>query len=101
MLYLELHFRFSGEILRNNSVLVLEDIGENDGGLLCVSDNNEYSLVPVNRIGHDLWRNRGSTFIRLNRRITASLPAYGSYKCEVPYGQNTQRSIYISLGKFI
>ena len=107
------YFMLNGKILRNNSNLNLEDVGENDGGLLCVSEDNPFccdrvgefyypnnTKVPVNKFGHDLWRNRGDSFIRLNRRITASLPAYGTYRCEIPYSQNFHENIYFTIGEF-
>ena len=63
----------------NNTVVVLEDIGENTEALLCVTNyptcysSGEFyypdgSRVPASSSGQDFYRNRGTQLFRLHRK---------------------------------
>lgn len=84
----------------NNTVLRIEDIGENDDAVICRTDlrpccaslSNRHGewyypdgrLVPNYGAGEDFYRNRGDDgTVRLNRRNNAQQPA-GVFRCEVP-----------------
>ena len=90
----------------NNSNIPLEDIGEGDSeALLCYTDliqccrakdtlhdsllgewifpNGSVVQVGTNRSGSDLYMNRGSSVVRLNRRNNATSPE-GVYCCVIP-----------------
>jgi hypothetical protein len=107
-----LHFELGGTTYLNNSVVLVSNIGEEDDALLCTTDNQECctnrqgefhypdgSQVPTFSAGQDFYRNRGSQFIRLNRRNGALSPT-GRYRCDIPDASGNTQSIFISVGEF-
>ena len=109
----DLHFKLRGVIYPNNTAIMVDDIGQGDtDGLLCVTGNTaccrstgegEFkfpngSMVPTNNAGRDFFRNRGSQFIRLNRRNSATSPL-GKYSCEIPNASGVLQSIFLDVGK--
>jgi hypothetical protein len=107
-----LHFALGGTAYLNNSVVLVGDIGEGDDALLCFTDNQDCctnrrgefyfpdgSRVPTSLAGQDFYRNRGSQFIRLNRRNGAVSPV-GTYRCELPDANGMISVILIRIGKF-
>ena len=110
-------FQLSGISYVNNSVLNLTDIGEGDNALLCLTGNAQCcrasdstndvlpgewylpngSLVPDGvDASRDIFRNRGPSVVRLNRRNNATSPT-GVYRCEVPDASATNRSVFIGV----
>ena len=85
----------------NNSIVSLGDIGEGRRALLCITnetgccrDSNvpghmrewyfpNGSAVSRNDIGHSIYRNRGPSIVRLNRRHNAISPS-GIFSCIIP-----------------
>ena len=82
----------------NNSVILLDDVGDNSNVLQCISDLSGCCLgpgrgqwyypngtqVPTNANGYGFYRNRGSNgqvFLRRRSHITSPT---GTYYCQVP-----------------
>ena len=96
-------------IYSNNSIVTVDDIAENDGALLCYTNNVECcssgqgewyfpngTTVGTSGAGGDFYRNRGPSVVRLNRRNNAMMPT-GVFRCEVPDARGTNQSIYIRI----
>ena len=94
---------------RNNSIVTLEDIGEGDDALLCVTNQtaccrSPYTAgnwffpngtrVPSSGDQWDFHRTRGQMVISLNRRRGG---VEGIYRCEIPDAVNVTRTIYIGV----
>ena len=100
---------------QNNSCVTLEDIGEGDDALLCVTNLTTCCLPPYtvengSVLGDwfspngtrvcgedDQWdscRNRGQMVIRLNRQRGG---VEGIYRCEIPDSTNILQTIYIGV----
>ena len=94
----------------------MQDVGEMDNALFCVSENNTQccntmgefyypncTRVLSRRNGHEFWRNRGrgssQPFIRLNLRLDREIYGEGVYKCEIPYPNDIKHKLYIAIGK--
>ena len=99
------------QIYLNNSVVAINDIGEGDDALLCVTDKPDCCDIQDNKMGefyypdntavgysntNSLSRNRGTKVVRLNRRNNVLSPT-GIYRCEVPDSTGTNRNIYINI----
>ena len=96
----------------NNTMVVVDDIGEGENALFCVTDNSaccrstgqgEFmfpngSLVPTANAQRDFYRNRGSQFIRFNRRNGATSPL-GKYSCDIPNASGDLQRIFLEVGK--
>ena len=108
-------FWFRGTTYQNNSLVTLEDIGEGDDGLLCVTDQpaccrHPYTGVNVSTIGDwyfpngsrvrssgdqwDFYRTRGQSVVSLHRRKGG---ATGIYCCVVPDAMNVTQIICIGV----
>ena len=94
--------------------MTLEEIGENDTALLCVTNFTACCIPPYtgengsvlgkwvfpNRTrvpSHDnvlIYRDRGQMVVRLNRRIVG---VAGIYRCEITESTNVTQSIYIGV----
>ena len=88
----------------------MSSIGENGNALLCVTDGacctnpnraGEFyypngDVVRIDGSGDDLYRNRGTGMIRLNRRNGATSPI-GTYTCEIPDSNRELQTIFITL----
>ena len=94
--------------------MTLEDIGEWDDALLCMTDNRmccARAQVPgfgilgdwyypngtgVSNIGEmwEFYRNRGQSVVRLNRRRGG---VAGIYHCEIPDANGITQDIYVGL----
>ena len=107
---LALHFELGGTTYLNNTVVVVGEIGEEDGALHCVTDRQNLninrqgqfyypdgSVVPISDMRQDFYRNRDSRFIRLNRRNSATSPL-GQYRCEIPDSRGVMQNLLINLG---
>ena len=108
-------FSLRGTTYQNNSCVTLEDIGEGDDALLCItyltaSDFTGTSLgnwffpngtrVPGRIVTHtsgeqwDFYRTRGEMVVHLNRIRGGE---EGIYRCEIPDSLNVLRAIYIGV----
>ena len=106
------YFELQGKIYANNSVVSIYDIGEEEDALLCKTDKEkcckdfpnrfgEYfypsgTQVPINRLQHGFYRNRGKKVVRLNRREGVDSPL-GGYSCEVLDSSGVTQKIFIHL----
>ena len=108
-------FVLGEHIYGNNSIVTVDDIAENDSALLCYTNNRTccktygqtgigewyfpngkmVSFGSYNR-GGDLYRNRGPSVVRLNRRNNAMMPT-GVFRCEIPDASGTNQNIYIGV----
>ena len=111
-MHIDVSFVLNGEILANNSVVDLDNIGEDGNALLCKTDLvnccatrpdrfGEFyypngSQVPINIRGEGFYRNRGNQVIRLNRREGVKSPT-GMFRCEIPDGRRVVQNMYITL----
>ena len=110
---------FRGVSYPNNSVLLLNDIGDTSTGsaILCTTNRSpccntlpnrlgfwyypDGSVVPNNAAGEDFYRGRGDNqTIYLSRRNNAQSPS-GSFCCELPDNSGVTHKLCVSLGKFI
>ena len=105
-------FQLKGQAYLNNSIVAINDIGEGDNALMCVTDNSaccdgdatgqgQFYYPDNSRVrfidSGDLWyRNRGPQVVRLNRRNDAVSPN-GIYRCEIPDSTGTNRNISITI----
>ena len=94
--------------------MALEDIGENDTALLCMTNFTACCIPPYtgengsvlgswffpNKSGvpsHDnvlIYRDRGQMVVGLNRRRGGD---EGIYRCEIPVSTNVTQTIYIGV----
>ena len=101
-------FMLHNQTYLNNSVVAIDDIGEGDNALLCVTDNTE---CCSNRVGqfyypdnttvsfsgtNSLYRNRGPHVVRLNRKNNVLSPT-GIYRCEIPDANGDMQDVYIDI----
>ena len=105
-------FSLNGAIYQNNSCVALEDIGENDTALLCVTNSTDCcnvtntssakgnwlfpneTRVPSSNKRWDFYRTRGEMAVQLHRRRGGE---EGIYRCEVPDAMNVLQTIYIGV----
>ena len=107
-------FSFRNVTYQNNSNVTLEDIGEDDTGLLCKTNltaccqsahNNENGSANGNwffpngtRVPSsgtmDFYSTRGQMVVQLNRRRGG---VEGIYHCEIPDSMNVMQTIYIGV----
>ena len=92
--------------------MTLEDIGENDDALLCITNLTaccrsgdgltvsgkwffpNKTQVPSNNISSDLYRDRGQMVVRMKRRRGG---VDGIYYCEIPDSMKVNQTIYIGV----
>ena len=89
------------------------DIGEGDAGVQCTTDrvgccigagragdfyfpNGDTVPVSGNDLARTYYRNRGSGFIRLNRRSNGVIT--GLFRCEIPAASGTLVDLFINIG---
>ena len=107
-------FSLNGTTYQNNSNVHLEDIGEGDDALFCMTNftacfraphtetgsalGNWYfpngSQVPSNGTNGDIYRTRGQMVVYLNHRKGGE---DGIYRCEIPDSTNVTQTIYIGV----
>ena len=111
----EITFSLNGTKYLNNSLVTLEDIGENDTALLCMTDLTPCCRPPhtgtngtvlgnwffpngsrVNNKGVqlDFYRDREQMVVRMNRRRGG---VNGIYRCEIPDLTNITQTVYIGV----
>ena len=106
-------FSLNGTTYQNNSLVTLEDIGEEDDALLCITDlttcchgtgENGSGIgdwffpngTKVLGTGEqwNLYRNRKNMSVLLSRRRGGE---DGIYHCEIPVSMNVTQTIYIGV----
>ena len=108
-------FALKGTNYQNNSIVILEDIGQGGDALLCLTDltaccrggptsgkrtvlGNWYfpngTRVPSSSNQWDFHRTRGQNVVRLQRRRGGE---EGVYSCEIPDEMNVTQTIYIGV----
>ena len=106
-------FSLNGTTYQNNSVVTLEDIGEGDDALRCITDQRNCCRPPYtgeNGQGMGNWffpngtrvpsssnqwsRNRGLSVVYLYRRRGGT---DGIYHCKIPDTSNIAQTIYIGV----
>ena len=113
-------FSFRGKALQNNSIVMLEDIGEGDDALLCVTDQTAccrkpytdalgspmvnwffpngtrvpISIFNTSKEQWDIYSTRGWMVVGLHRREGGE---DGVYCCEIPDAMNVIHTIYIGV----
>ena len=106
-------FTLRNTTYQNNSIVTLEDIGEGDNALICITDlptccrppyTGEMGLalgnwffpnetrVPSSSNQWDFHRTRGQMVVRLHHRRGG---VEGMYRCEIPDTMNVTQTIYI------
>ena len=108
-------FSLNGTTYQNNSIVTLEDIGEGDDALFCITNQTaccrppytgvvgpalgnwffpNRSRVPSGNANDDFYRTRGQMMVRLHHRRGG---VEGIYRCEIPDGMNVTQAIYIGV----
>ena len=103
-------FSLKGTTYQNNSIVILEDIGEGDEVLFCITNYTACcrsggtvfanwffpngTRVPSLGIQWDFYRNRGEMEVCLHRRRGG---VEGIYRCEIPDTMNVTQTIYIGV----
>ena len=108
-------FSLRGITYQNNSCVALEDIGEGNNALFCMTGltsccrglntslngtvlRNWFfsngTKVPNPRNGSDFYRTRGEMVVHLNRRRGGE---EGIYRCVIPDSMNVTQTIYIGV----
>lgn len=104
----------NGQLIANNSIVLLRNIGEGDAGaLLCTTDRTaccadvpnragqwyypDRMMVPTDGVGQPYYRNRGNMLIRLNRRPNQGLSEMysGVYCCKIPDQNNVEQTMCV------
>ena len=108
-------FSLRGTTYLNNSCVPLEDIGEGNDALLCMTNfaaccrppyTGEYwsalgnwffpngTSVPASYSLSDFYRTRGEMVVRLNRIRGGE---EGIYRCDIPDSTNVTQTLYIGI----
>ena len=104
-------FSLRGTTYRNNSLVTLEDIGENNASLLCMTNLTACCKAPYTgesgsatgnwffpnetRVANNnFYRDRGQSVVRMHRRRGG---VDGIYYCEIHDSMNVQQAIYIGV----
>ena len=111
----DIWFSLNGTTYQNNSIVILEDIGEDDDALLCVTNQTACCRSPSTGVNgsvfgnwlfpngtkvpssDDQWdfhRTRGQMVVRMHRRRGG---VEGIYHCEIPDAMNVTQTIYIGV----
>ena len=104
-----------GTPYQNNSIVMLEDIGEGHDALLCITKRTACcrspytgdmgpalgnwffpngTRVPSLGVGWDFYRTRGQMVVRMHHRRGG---VEGIYRCEIPDAMNVNQTIYIGV----
>ena len=110
-------FSLNGITYQNNSIVMMEDIGEGDDALLCMTNQTACCIPPYSGargengsiIGNwffpngtrvpssgdrDFYRTRGQMVVGLHRRRGG---VEGIYRCEIPDAMNVTQTLYIGV----
>ena len=102
-------FSLRGTTYQNNSIVILEDIGEGDDALLCKTNQTACcqgryvagnwffpngTRVPSSHEQWDFHRTRGQSVVLLHRRRDG---VEGIYRCDIPDTLGFTQTIYIGV----
>ena len=107
----DVRFSLNGTTYQNNSIVTLEEIGEHDDPLLCITNlttccrrKNGFisgnwffpngTRVPSLSPSEDFYRTREQMVVLLHRRRDGE---DGIYRCVIPDSKNVTQSIYIGV----
>ena len=101
-----------GRLYGNNSIVNLNEIGQNNEALFCITNNtnccnstiiterlgNWYlpSSTIINRYSIDFYGNRGPSTVSLNRRNDSTILS-GIFHCEIPDTSGANQILYIGV----
>ena len=106
----------NGVLYGNNSVVTLDEIVEDSAALYCLTNKTDCcrmsdtpqgvggigewffpsgSLVHKDASGDDIYRGRGPSFVRLQRRNNAQTT--GVFRCEIPDASGTNQQFYVGV----
>ena len=109
-------FLLNGVVYNNNSIVTLNEIGEDSAALFCLTNKTDCcgsldtpegivvighwyfpngSSVKNTISGDNMYRDRGSSFVRLQRRNNAQTT--GVFRCEVPDASGTNQQLYVGV----
>lgn len=104
----EVGFFINGHLHGNNSIITSNHIGTGSKALYCGTNVNTTfqidgewfypndSAVDRMNSGHNLYRNRNSSVVRLNRRMNAT-STNGIYHCEIRDANKTRQNIFVGI----
>ena len=109
-------FLFRGTTYQNNSLVTLENLGEGDDALHCITNDTDccvkafireggvevygnwyypnHTRVPSVGSEWDFFRTRGESVVNLHRRRGGDI---GIYRCQLPYVTNDTAYLYIGV----
>ena len=111
---LEVGLFLKGSIYSNHSLVNISDIGEGSAALHCFTNKSDCcrrsegqvsgewyfpgngSTVGTSGGAGSIYRNRGPSVVRLNRRNNAMMPS-GVFRCEIPDANGTNQNIYVGV----
>ena len=109
-------FLLNGVLYGNNSIVTLDEIGEDSAALFCLTNKTDCcrmkdtaagvggigewffpngNQVNNNGSGDNIYTFRGPSFVRLQRRNNAQTT--GVFRCEVPDASGTNQQLYIGV----
>ena len=110
----------NGVTIPNDGYILVSDVGEDDGGLLCYTDRSgccrnidgvaqeEWyfpeagGLIPIEgvQIGDKFfYRNRDTGIVRLNHR--GDPPERSRFHCEIPNAYGVIVTLYVNIGEWL
>ena len=115
-LSVEVGFLLGGSLYGNNSIVTISDIEDGSESLHCLTNRGDCcrgsdtggdgvgewyfpgngSTVGTSNGGGSIYRNRGPSVVRLNRRNDAMMPT-GVFRCEIPDASGTDQNIYVGV----
>ena len=109
-----MYLSLNGVNISNDGYVLASGIGEDDGGLLCITDRSDCcrsrprgewsfpngSLIEIEggRMGNFFFRNRGTGVVRLNRR--GDPRERGRFRCEIPDANDVSLTMYVNIGEW-
>jgi hypothetical protein len=111
--FVDVGFFLNGKLYSNNSLVDLEEIGETNNALLCLTNkidcctngsqgdwyNPEDNTTPITLTSDDstsFYASKGRSNVRLNK-INVNNDKSGIYHCKIPDSSGTDQRIYIGI----
>ena len=100
----------NGTFLANNTVVMVDEIGEGKLSLMCFTNKldccngivrfGEWYFPNGSYVGvadsSNIYRNRGSSAVRLNRRNNVTIPS-GIFWCDIPDKNETVQNMFVGI----
>ena len=113
-LHADITLYLGGQLFSNHGIVNPADIGENNNALHCLTNymsccdstnglSGEWfypnaTTVPVRGfVAASLYRNRGPSLVRLNRRSPVVSMDVGIYRCQILAGDGQNENVYVGL----